>query len=201
MGKLMIAHAAKAGTVSENGRYYEPYYKNKYAVANVIHDITRTRENELYWKDLIGTGAFGVGMNLTADEQIREFLFVQNAYNIENRGGRRMHHEIFLLSDEEAARLYYRSDLMWWFAAECASFYFRQGYQVVFAVHHQGKFHVHFAVNSINYKNGNKYHTSNSELEAREYFFHQLLQKYQLIAGVPVTPIEFYPAQTAVGVR
>ena len=104
-----------------------------------------------------------------------------------------MYHEIFSLLDEEVAGLYYNMNLLYCIAAECARWYFNQGYQVVFAIHHQGRFHIHFAVNTIHYITGKKFHTTKPEKDAREMLFNQILYKYLEIAKIPICPITFCP--------
>lgn len=195
MGILVWAHENDAIEYESRNRknFYEKNYKNKYAVHNVIRDITRSRENERYHSQLISYGSFGCEPNAPAEWMIQEFLCIQNVYNIERRKGRRMYHEIFSLLDEEAAGLYYNMALLYNVAMECARWYFEQGYQVVFAVHHQSRFHIHFAVNTINYLTGKKFHTTKPEKEAREILFNQILHKYLEIAKIPIVPVVFYP--------
>ena len=137
----------------------------------MIHDITRTRANEEHRNELIYCGALGCGCNIPADSMIQEFLYIQNVYNIEGRKGRRMCHEVFSLLDEEVAALNYNMSLLVSFAIECAREYYEQGFQIVYAIHHQSKVHIHFAVNSINYRTGAKFHTTKVEKAMREDLF------------------------------
>lgn len=194
MGILIWAHENDAVEfVRKEQRYLQNNYTNKNAVRNVIRDITRSRENEQEYSHLIAYGAFGCELNAPTEWLIQEFLCVQNIYNIEGRKGRRMYHEIFSLLDEEVAGLYYNMGFLYSIAAECARWYFEQGHQVVFAIHHQSRFHIHFAVNTINHKTGMKFHTTKPEKEAREMLFNQILNKYLEIAKIPIVPIEFCP--------
>lgn len=201
MGILIWAHEKKNSETEdhnckENYNRYYGYYQNKHAVSNVIRDISRTRENEVYGYQLICYGALGCGVNISAEDMIQEFLCIQNMYNIERRKKRRMYHEIFSLMDEEVAALNYNMSILNNFAMECAKWYFEQGHQVVYAIHHQSKFHIHFAVNSINYWTGKKFHTSKSEKAMREELFNQLLYKYMTMPKVPITPVQFYSDYT-----
>lgn len=194
MGILIWAHENNIAGYENGGRkyFYDRNYMNKYAVQNVIRDITRSRENEQYQNQLISYGAFGCDFYAPADVLIQEYLGIQKVHDIDRRKGRRMYHEIFSLLDEEIAGLYYNMNLLYYVAAECARWYFNQGYQVVFAIHHQGRFHIHFAVNTIHCITGKKFHTTKPEKEAREMLFNQILHKYQEIAKIPIVPIEFY---------
>lgn len=194
MGILIWPHENDAVEfVRKEERYWQKNYTNKNAVQNVIRDITRSRENEQAYSDLIAYGAFGCELNAPPEWLIQEFLCIQNIYNIEGRKGRRIYHEIFSLLDEEVAGLYYNMGFLYSIAAECARWYFEQGHQVVFAIHHQGRFHIHFAVNTINYRTGMKFHTTKLEKEARGMLFNQILYKYLEIAKTPIVPIEFCP--------
>ena len=184
----------------ETERNYRHNYTNKKAVNNVINDIMRSRTNEENSSDLIGYGAFGCGINIPAEDLINEFLCIQKVYNIEGRSGRRIHHEIFSLSEDEALHLNYNLSVMMDFARECAGWYYRQGFQVIYALHKQGKFHIHFAVNSINYINGMKFHTTKKEKADREILFNQILNRY-MTAPVKVTiPVQFYSDYKPIGI-
>ena len=181
MGIIIWPHQNKTVVFKNeqgNSIYRKNNYTNKKAVSNVIHDITRTRENERQKRDLLNYGAVGCGCMIPADDMIQEFLYVQNAYGIEARKGKRMYHEIFSLLDEEVRGLYYNPYYLYEFALECAKWYYDQGFQVVFAIHHQSKFHIHFAVNSINFRTGLKFHTSKIEKTKREQLFNWILQKH-----------------------
>lgn len=194
MGILIWPYENKAVEFeNEQGKsfYRKNNYTNKKAVSNVIHDITRTRKNERHKEELLHYGGVGCGCMLPADGMIQEFLSVQNAYGIERRKGRRMYHEVFSLLDEEVGGLYYNPDYIYEFALECAKWYYNQGFQVVFAIHYQSRFHIHFAVNSINFKTGLKFHTSKEEKNMREQLFNQILQKHIMLRSVPVVPVMF----------
>lgn len=193
MGILIWAHENDAIEYVNKKQtfHYKPNYTNKYAVHNVIKDITRTRGDEQYYNQLISYGAIGCGTIISADVLIKEFLCIQNIHNIERKKGRRIYHEVFSLRDEEVAGLYYNMNFLYSVAMECANWYFEQGHQVVFAIHHQSRFHIHFAVNTINFRTGLKFHTSKTEKEAREKLFNLILYKYLEIAKIPVSPITF----------
>lgn len=88
------------------------YYKNTNAVNKVICDITRARENEQKKASLMAYGAMGCGYNLSAEDIIQEFVFVQKVYDIDRRKGRRMYHELFTLTDKEVEALHYGYNLL-----------------------------------------------------------------------------------------
>lgn len=172
--------------------YQKDNYSNRNVVKFVIEDITRSRPNEKYFSDLVGYGAKGVCYGVSPQYMVEAFKYVQAAYNIERRGGRRIYHEVYWLSNEEMQALYYDISRIWMFGMECCEYYFNQGYQVVFAIHSDGiKYHIHFVVNAINYLNGKKYHTSLGELTQRNVIFDDILQKYMSLPPIVINPIRW----------
>lgn len=189
------------GAKNSDRKFRSNNYSNKRAVNNVIRDITRTREEERYAGQLMGYGAFGATNSMTSSEIIKQFEYVQKVYNIEIRGGNRMFHEVFRFTVEEIKNLGYDLNRMWMFASECASYYFNQGHQVVFAIHFQlnpklrmgdSPYHIHFAVNSINYENGLKWHSFLGKQKERGELFNQSLCKYFISLPIGLrSPITF----------
>jgi hypothetical protein len=178
MGQLVLPTRNDKG----NSRYPKANYANLNAVSNVIHYITRTRYRENRMNELLGYGADGVAVNADVDSIINQFLYVQDVFNINKRGGRRMHHEVYNLYDYEARELMFYPENLWLFGKDCCRVYYEMGFQTVFAVHfQQGKhFHIHFAINSISYIDGRKWHTSLEELKIRNQIFDQILMQHQI---------------------
>lgn len=152
-------------------------YTNTNAVSNVIQYVTRTGKRADRADELQGYGGCGIGIYDDSDDIIQQFLYVQNCYGIKNRGGRRMYHEVFCLDDEEFNGIGCSVTILNQIAMECAKIYFNLGHQVVYAIHHdeQKKWHIHFAVNSINFLNGKKWHTSMRESTGRGQRFNEIL--------------------------
>ena len=185
MGGLMLPRVNDSGNYQgdryNNLTYRMRNYTNRQAVKFVIDDITRNRENEKYEYQLLGYGAVGVNHFLPVEDMIATFRYVQEAYNIENRGGRRIYHEVFWFNQDEVMRLNWDVGLMWQFAYEVATeFFYKKGHQVIFAIHYDlnGKYHIHFAVNTINYLTGAKLHTFKTDIKEREVACNVILQKY-----------------------
>lgn len=158
-------------------RYYgRSYYTNPDAVENVIRYVTRTRLNEQRAKELIAIGGKGIYYNLPVERIISQFLATQEVFNINQRGGRRIVHEIISLSDQDFANLNYDYRHVYLHAEAICEYYFSLGHQVLFAIHHdpEKKVHIHFVVNSINYTNGKKYHSSKQDLQARKEEFNSI---------------------------
>ncbi len=190
MGQLGMP--ARPGN-KKNNFYKKGNYTNDDAVENLIRYVTRTRENESRGGDLIAYGAVGAGYYLSPENIIRQFLYVQKANKIDIRKGRRMYHEVFNLCDCEVEPFYMGWEQLWHVGMDCCRIYYQMGFQAVFAIHwEQGKrYHFHFAINSISFLDGRKWHTSIPEIKQREMIFNQILVNRQRIVCQKVAPIIF----------
>ncbi len=166
----------------ENGNRYisarQAYYKNDNAVENVIRYITRTRANETRRNELICYGGAGVDITASPAEIINQFLMVQDFYKINERGGRRLIHEVYSFTDEEFNLLNNDYALINLIAREISAYFFDQGYMVVYAIHCEidKRVHIHFAVNSINYYNGKKFVSKGEDFKNRIAIFQSIYQ-------------------------
>lgn len=104
-----------------------------------------------------------------------------------------MYHEVLNLKDCELERLGNDPEILWKVGMECCQVYYRMGHQAVFAVHWEPekRCHIHFAVNSINFVDGRKWHSSLPEIKQREAIFNEILRKYQIMATGAIEPLEF----------
>lgn len=188
-------------TNSNTSRYYKNNYTNQDAVARVIRYITRTRAYENK-NDLLFYGAVGATRTGSTDDIIQQFCYVQHVNGIERRGGKRIYHEVFNLLDEEVAWLGCSLELLWKFAMECARIYYEMGFQVVFAAHwEQGEhYHIHFAVNSISFITGLKWHTSLAEIQLRGELFNRILYNHRIIKAGSVAAIYFFNGLNSINV-
>ena len=204
MGLLGIPTNPNKGNYINNGndiRYKNKNYSNVDAVENLLHYITRTRENEWRKDDLINYGAVGADYLHSVDDMIQQFCYIQHIHGINTRHGRRMYHEVFNLEDCELERLAYATEMLWHVGMECCLVYYQMGYQAAFAVHWEpGKrWHIHFAVNTINFMDGRKWHSSLPEIKEREGIFNEILRKYQIIATGAIEPLEFLDGENNSG--
>lgn len=154
-------------------------YKNKDAVENVIRYITRTRENESEEKasELISFGGRGVSAD-SPEEVIMEMEKVQEVYNKKN--GRRLYHEFYLLKDSDFEAMGRDYEIVRRFAHACAGYYYKQGYQVEYAVHESKTkhTHIHFAYNSVSSIDGRKVKDYKGALDAREKLFDEMAEEF-----------------------
>ena len=83
--------------------------------------------------------------------------------------------------DMQCIRMGRNVNTLWKFADQCAQCYFDAGYQVVYAIHgtNESNLHIHFAVSTINFRSGLKWHDSKTDLDLREALFNKILGKYQ----------------------
>lgn len=190
---MLVMINSKKSTVWNGIHYDNSNFNNVDAVENLIHYVTRTRENERRADDLIICGAAGASCNQKAEDMIQQFKYVQNTYRINSRKGRRMYHEVLNLLDHEAAWLNYDPVWFWRVGIECCQVYFQMGFQAVFAVHYEESkhYHFHFAVNSISFIDGRKWHTSFLEKNQRESIFNDILNMNQIMAGRKASPIVY----------
>ena len=196
MGLLVIPTKTNKGNYNNNGNdkhYKNKNYSNEDAVENLLHYITRTRKNEWRKGDLINYGAVGADYFHSVDDMIQQFRYIQHIHGINTRRGRRMYHEVFNLKDCELERLAYAHYILWQVGMECCQVYYQMGHQAAFAVHWEleKRCHIHFAVNSISFMTGLKWHTSRPEIKEREGIFNEILRKYQIMVTGAIEPLEF----------
>ena len=173
--------------------YRRTNYTNVDAVENLIRYVTRTREYESRGGDLIAYGAVGTDYLHSVDDMIQPFLYVQHVYGINSRGGRRMYHEVLNLKDVETQRLGNDPNIFFQIGMECCQIYYQMGHQAVFGVHweQEKRCHIHFAVNTINFINGKKWHTPMPEIKQREAVFNEILYRYHAMAIGAINPLFF----------
>ena len=204
MGTLGIPTRKNKGKVNsdEKTEYRKRVeYSNPDAVENLIRYATRRRKDEERGKDLITYGAVGTDYFHSSDVMIQQFEYVQKVYGINSRCGRRMYHEVFNLMDWEVERLDSASEWLWRVGMECCEVYYLMGHQAVFAVHweQEKRCHIHFVVNTINFENGRKWHSSKLEIKQRGVIFNEILRKYQIMATGVIEPLEFLDKENEAG--
>lgn len=137
-------------------------YLEENAIENVIRYNLRQRKNETCMDDLVLWGGFGVPEWKGAEGVIEAFKVVQKLHTRNGEFGRYIDHEIFGFTEDEAAAIKESNADMDSIAREMASDFYQDGTQIVYAVHEKedkdGKInlHVHFAINTVNYRTGKK---------------------------------------------
>ena len=131
-------------------------YKDEESIYNVLNYILNPSV------PLIQVGAMGVPIN-DINSMMAAFLSTQHVWK--KTDGRRIRHEVLGIDETDNI-----SDIaiLIPIAYSCASYYWKQGFQVVFTVWGSDKGHIrnlpeiHFAVNTVSVPDGHKY-TSNQE--------------------------------------
>ena len=189
------------GTWNKQNCYNKSYYTNKDAVEKVIRYITRTRYNENKANELIKVGAAGINCLSTINEMIRHIEYVQEIYQIKRRGGRRIVHEVYSFSEQEFRELNNDYGYIDMIAREISYYYYCMGHQVVYAIHYSQhkKVHIHFAINTINFYTGKKFHSNTHDFQLRKKYFDDVYIKtcyqaknYGKNTYGKICPIEFF---------
>ena len=154
-------------------------YTNIDAVEKVIRYITRTNGTNSP-ADLISWGSPNTSVWNGVDGVITDILKTQNIFDIKRRNGRRIFHEVLQMQEFHRADDCNRFDLLNQAAMECCLLYDHLGFQAVYGIHHNEDnsyghiLHIHFAVNTISYKDGHKWHSDNADHARRSWYFYEV---------------------------
>ena len=131
-------------------------FTNKDSAENLIRYITRTRENEDRLHELLWYGSYhGFFYQKPVEEMIAEFEYVQKIYGTK---GSLMCHYVSHISPEVFADMNNDLNILNTYATACCKYIWNMGHQICYAIHYSAeyKLHIHFAINTTNYKNGHK---------------------------------------------
>ncbi len=163
-------------------------YTNRDSPERVLRYITRTRRKEKPEKreELVCWGSVNTACdpaNNDIDSAVKQIKDIQGFYHIENRGGRRMFHETFRISDREFDEIGRDFGKLETIARWICNDYDDRGFQTVYAIHqaldensNSGNrgIHIHIAGNSVNYRNGKKWHTNFEDRNNRSEYYSSL---------------------------
>lgn len=160
------------------GKYYNgfnkhTYYTNEDAVEKVIRYITRTRYFEDRAKELIAYGGAGISCEYGVPYIIKQLIQTQKLYDIDRRQGSRLHHEVYMFSDDEMKKLMnFDFRFVIGIAREICNYYFDSGFEAVYAIHYDldKHLHIHIVVNAISYIDGRQYIYKNDNDFKKDYF-------------------------------
>jgi hypothetical protein len=152
----------KAGT----GRYC-----SQNSVGRLIRYIARengTHEDD----DLICTGAIGATNFTNIDTTIQQFECVQLLHTRQGNFGRYIDHEIYSFSPAMEKLITENNISNEKLAKEMASDFYKDGFQVYYGVHKKDSqdkhLHIHFAINTVNFRTGMKRHENITDTQNRE---------------------------------
>lgn len=133
-------------------------YNNPDSIEHVIKYIAR--KNGETENDLICCGALGATDFTDIDTTIRQFRFAQLMHRRRGNFGRYIDHEIYSFSSEEEAAIRKANIPIENIVRKMAQDFYADGFQVYYGVHTKDdtmeQLHVHFAVNTVNFRTGNK---------------------------------------------
>jgi hypothetical protein len=148
---------------------------NKYSKPKAVNKLLRyiARENDHSNKDdLICKGALGATDFTDIETTIKQFECVQLLHTRRGDFGRYIDHEIYSFSDDEEALIEKNHVSIEELARKIAFDFYRDGYQVYYGVHKKDEtdshLHIHFAINTVNFKTGNKRHENKTETRKRQ---------------------------------
>lgn len=165
-------------------------YQNEDSAEYVIRYITRTRKNEDRAHELLGYGSYhGYHYSKPVKEIIAEFEYIQKQYHTQ---GSLMCHYVMHISPELFFKMNNDLNALSAYASACSKYIFNLGYQTCFAIHYsaEDKLHIHFAINTTNYRTGHKLRQYYIEIRKNiEYPLSNLLSNY-LMQFQTVTSID-----------
>ena len=140
----------------------EESYSNKDAMVNVINYICRGPF----------IGGLGVNPNCAALQMsLVEYVWYKT-------GGRQVRHFIVSFAGNESTD----PDELMAYGYAIANYYYEKGFQVVFGVHtNTGHLHIHFAVNTVNFRNGYMYGDGWSDAGLLRKYIQDLMPRWAVI--------------------
>lgn len=153
-------------------------YRNPDAPEKLIRYITRTNGKDE--KDLISWGGEGVLDRCGVEFVIGQFYFAQKAHTRHDDFGRYMSHTLFSLSNEGAKTILEKNIDLDYIARQMARDIFERDHcQVVYGIHLPDKsdshIHIHFAINTVNYRTGGKRRENMTQTLERRWRFNQII--------------------------
>lgn len=174
MNRKINNHAQKDQLINKAGK---KRYLNPDATEKLIKYVTRT--NGQSDADLIGWGGLGVSESLGIDGIIDQFKQVQASRTRKGNFGRYVDHEIYSFSPETETAINNLDINVDKLARKMAKdFYDTDKCQVIYGIHKPtGKdshLHIHFALNTTNFDNGNKRRENKRQTKEREQRFQKI---------------------------
>lgn len=159
-------------------------YLRKRDIGNVIRYILRQRKKEESADELIAWGGFGVPEWRGAEGAIEAFEEVQKMHIRNGRFGRYIDHEYFDFTDDDRLRMEESNVDMDIIAREMAQDFYQEGTQVIYGIHEKMdkdgtiNLHVHFAVNTVDYRTGKKRRENMSGTRERSMKMNEIMEKH-----------------------
>lgn len=140
----------------------EESYSNKDAMVNVINYICR--------------GPFIGGLGVNPNCAALQMSLVKYVWY--KTGGRQVRHFIVSFAGNESTD----PDELMAYGYAIANYYYEKGFQVVFGVHtNTGHLHIHFAMNTVNFRNGYMYGDGWSDAGLLRKYIQDLMPRWAVI--------------------
>ena len=140
----------------------EESYSNKDAMVNVINYICR--------------GPFIGGLGVNPNCAALQMSLVKYVWY--KTGGRQVRHFIVSFAGNESTD----PDELMAYGYAIANYYYEKGFQVVFGVHtNTGHLHIHFAMNTVNFRNGYMYGDGWSDAGLLPKYIQDLMPRWAVI--------------------
>ena len=140
----------------------EESYSNKDAMVNVINYICR--------------GPFIGGLGVNPNCAALQMSLVKYVWY--KTGGRQVRHFIVSFAGNESTD----PDELIAYGYAIANYYYEKGFQVVFGVHtNTGHLHIHFAMNTVNFRNGYMYGDGWSDAGLLRKYIQDLMPRWAVI--------------------
>lgn len=140
-------------------------YTNRHAVEALIRYVTRTRDYEGRYYELIYWNVFGADPCRGIDVLIQQFKIVQKVCR-SSTPKRKMYHFVYRFDDYERSLVETDIGYAIQIASAIGRYFYDAGFQVIYAVHKgENGIHLHFAVNSVNYRTALMFHISKTEYD------------------------------------
>lgn len=174
-GKMIAGSTGKFINKAGKGNYTNPD-----AVEKVIRYITRT--NGKQQGDLAAWGGLGAAEFMGVESVIGQFHMVQKTYKRGGDFGRYIDHEVFSLSEEaEKAILDNHVNLDEMARKMARDIYENDHCQVVYGVHKpdrsESHLHIHFGINTVDYRTGKKRRENKRQTKEREERFQKIIEE------------------------
>ncbi|OUQ13517.1 hypothetical protein B5E84_17285 [Lachnoclostridium sp. An14] len=149
-------------------------------IGRVVRYVIRQREFEDRADELISWGACGLPEWEDADVIVETFRVPQRQYRRKGAFGRFLDHEVYDFSPFEQTEMESRNLEVDGIGRAMARNIYREGFQVLYAVHRKadsGDLHIHFVINTVNFKTGKKRHENKTAVSERRKAFHEIVNE------------------------
>ena len=175
-GSICIKEAADTAGILLN-KAGKSRYANLDVTEKLIHYIAREKQDAP--DDLLLCGVMGATTFPDLDTTIHQFECAHLLHDRRGVFGRYIDHEIYSFSPSGEAAFRQKKEVLPELAKKMATDFYQEGFQVYYGVHRGDKdnphLHIHFAVNTVNFRTGKKRHEGKKETASRQQRLQQMV--------------------------